>query len=102
MGRGGAAVAVGSVLGVMAFPRKGDLDDECPDNICPASTRDRLESARGVGTAATVSLIVAGAAVGLGTVLSFTAEPAGVEETASSLRARAWLGLGSVGLSGEF
>jgi hypothetical protein len=102
-GAGGVAVAAGSVLGVMAFTRKGDLEEECPDNVCPATSRDRLESARGVGTAATVSFIVAGAAVGLGTVLYFTAEPsAGGEASAASLRARAWLGLGSVGLSGEF
>jgi hypothetical protein len=102
-GAGGVAVAAGSVLGVMAFSRKGELEDECPDNLCPSSSRDRLESARGLGTAATVSFIVAGAAVGLGTVLYFTAEPPeGAEESAASLRAGAWLGLGSVGLSGEF
>lgn len=100
---GGVAVAAGSVLGVMALARKGDLEEECPDNLCPATSRDRLESARGVGTAATVSFIVAGAAVGLGTFLYFTAEPpAGAEKSDASLHARAWLGLGSVGLSGEF
>ena len=102
-GAGGVAVVAGSVLGVMAFARKGDLEEDCPDNLCPASSRDRLESARGFGTAATVSFIVAGAAVGLGTFLYFTAEaPPGAEKTAASVRARAWLGLGSVGLSGEF
>jgi hypothetical protein len=102
------------VLGLLAFARKGDLEDECPGNVCPASSRDRLESARGVGTAATVSFIVAGAAVGLGTFLYFAAEsPAEAEKSAASrspvrarsvasLRARAWLGLGSVGMSGEF
>lgn len=99
---GGVAAAAGSVLGVMAFARKGDLEEECPDNLCPPSSRDRLESARGVGTAATVSFIVAGAAVGLGTVLYFTAEPSTDAADSASLRARAWLGLGSVGLSGEF
>src|SRR5690606_37527349 len=102
-GAGGVALAAGSVLGVMAFARKSELDDECPDNLCPASTRDRLESARGVGTAATVSFIVAGAAIGLGTVLYFTAGPAeGGEERAAAPRVRAFVGLGNVGLSGEF
>jgi hypothetical protein len=111
---GGVAVVTGSVLGMIAFTRKGELEDECPGNVCAASSRDRLESARGVGTAATVSFIVAGAAVGLGTFLYFTAEsPLDAEKnaasrspgrarSAASLRARAWLGLGSVGLSGEF
>ena len=102
-GAGGVAMAAGSVLGVMAFTRKGDLEEECPDNICPASARDRLESARGMGTAATISFIAAGAAVGLGTFLYFMAEPSSPgEKSGASLRARAWLGPGSVGLSGEF
>lgn len=112
---GGAAVLTGSVLGVMALNRKSDLSDECPDNICPDSSSDRLDSARGVGTAATVSFIVAGAAAGLGTILYFTvgSEPDDSEQDTArrpapsvargpALRARAWIGIGGVGFSGEF
>ena len=106
----------GSVLGVMALNRKSALSDECPENLCPASSRDRLDSARGIGTAATVSFVVAGAAAGLGTILYFTvgSAPDGSEQStanarspslaraATALRARAWIGVGGVGLSGEF
>lgn len=112
-GAAGAAAIAGSVLGLMALERKGDLSDECPGNVCPATSRDRLESARGVGTAATVSFIAAGAAAGLGTFLYFSADSesgatadanaAGSPAPArAALRARAWLGVGSVGVSGEF
>jgi hypothetical protein len=111
---GGAAVLTGSVLGVMALNRKTELSDECPENICPASASDRLDSARGIGTAATVSFVVAGAAAGLGTILYFTvgSAPDGSEQNTAkrpspdradtTLRARAWIGVGRVGLSGEF
>jgi hypothetical protein len=109
-------VITGSVLGVMALNRKSELSDECPENVCPASSRDRLDSARGIGTAATVSFVVAGAAAGLGTVLYFTvgSAPDGSEQNTAkrrapslaragtALRARAWIGVGRVGLSGEF
>jgi hypothetical protein len=112
----GAAVITGSVLGVMALNRKSELEDECPANLCPASSRDSLDSARGIGTAATVSFVVAGATAGLGTILYFTvgSPPDGPEQSTaqrrssplarsgSELRARAYVGLGSVGLSGEF
>jgi hypothetical protein len=109
-------VITGSVLGVMALNRKSELSEECPENLCPASSRDRLDSARGIGTAATVSFVVAGAAVGLGTILYFTvgSTPDGPEQSTAkrrspsldragtAVRARAWIGVGGVGLSGEF
>jgi hypothetical protein len=109
-------VLTGSVLGVMALNRKNELSDECPDNLCPASSGDRLDSARGIGTAATVSFVVAGVAAGLGTILYFTVGSApddserstakrrspSLARSGTALRARAWIGLGRVGLSGEF
>jgi hypothetical protein len=105
---GGVALLAGSVLGVMALNRKNDLADECPGNLCPASARDRLDSAKGIGTAATVSFIIGGAAAGLGTFLYVTAHsPSESSEQSAAakpaaLRARPWIGVGSVGLSGEF
>jgi hypothetical protein len=111
---GGAGLVTGSVLGLMVLDRKGDLNDQCPAHECPESSRDELESTRGIGTAATVSFIVAGAALGLGTFFYFNAEPeedrpAGPNarsgtpaRVSASPRGRAWIGLGGVGLSGEF
>jgi hypothetical protein len=111
---GGASLVTGTVLGLMVLDRKGDLNDQCPAHQCPESSRDRLESTKGIGTAATVSFVVAGAALGLGTFFYFNAEPeedppagqsarGGAPTHASTAaRAGAWIGLGSVGIAGEF
>jgi hypothetical protein len=111
---GGAGLVTGSVLGLMVLDRKGDLNEQCPAHECPESSRDKLESTRGIGTAATVSFVVAGAALGLGTFFYFNAEPKedrpagpdarrqGLTRTSAAPRARAWIGLGSIGVSGDF
>jgi hypothetical protein len=110
---GGAAVAAGSVFGLLAFEGKSDLDKQCAQNVCPDSSADRLHSARRDSTVATVLMAVGGVGLGLGTIFYFSAGPK--ESGASSgdaaesherrkdaARAQAWIGLGQVGLSGEF
>jgi hypothetical protein len=109
---GGAGLVTGSVLGLMVLDRKGDLNDQCPAHECPESSRDQLESTRGIGTAATVSFVVAGAALGLGAFFYFNAEPEEDRPAGPSARSRApasaspqvhaWIGLGNVGVAGEF
>jgi len=109
---GGAAVAVGSVFGIMAFKGKGDLDTECPDKVCLESSQDRLDSAKRASTISTVLFAVGGASIGLGTVLYLTASPsggggrsasaAGVKAPGAPLQTRAWVGLGQVGFAGRF
>ncbi len=105
-GVGGAALAVGSVFGLIAIDGKSDLDDQCPNNLCPATSSARLDSARGASTAATVLFAAGGASLALGTVLYFVASPSDDGERESSAREpsapRAWIGIGEVGLSGEF
>ena len=109
---GGVGVVAGTIFGWIALKGKNDLDGECPNNLCPASSQDRLDSARLSSTLATVSFAVGGAALGLGTYFYFTAEPSEEGSTASddapsaSSRSRvsagAWIGLGQVGLAGQF
>lgn len=107
---GGAAVVVGSVFGWLAIDGKADLEEQCPNRLCPESSEDRLDSARRASTLATVSFALGGAALGLGTFLYFNASPseetpaatASGQEPAPSLAARAWIGLGQVGVSGQF
>jgi len=108
---GGTAVAVGSVFGLLAFKGKSDLDEQCAQNVCPDSSADRLHSARRDSTVATVLMAAGGAGLAIGTIVYFSA---GSEEASASgnaeahsprtdaARARAWIGLGEVGLSGEF
>jgi hypothetical protein len=111
-GAGGAAIAVGSVLGLMAISGKSDLDEQCDGNLCPESSRDQLDSARSLSNAATISFVLGGVGLGLGTFFYFNESPSttpegtakGSSDQASlpSWSARAWVGLGRVGVSGEF
>jgi hypothetical protein len=114
---GGAAIAAGSIFGLMAFNGKSELDEQCPNNVCPQTSRDQLDSARTASTAATVLFALGGASVGLGTILYFSAGPSedGSAESSASrsrpkvagrsrepLPPRAFIGIGHVGLAGEF
>jgi hypothetical protein len=112
---GGAAVIAGSIFGLMAFNGKSQLDEQCLNNVCPPTSRDELDSARTASTAATVLFALGGVGLGLGTVLFFSAdsaEDAPVESSASRVRPtlagrealppRAFIGLGHVGVAGEF
>jgi len=109
---GGAAVVAGSIFGVLAFQGKSDLDKQCPNNVCPDSSADQLDSARRDSTIATVLMAAGGLGLALGTVFYFSAGPSEEAADAGSaaassgrkqaLQARAWIGLGQVGLSGDF
>jgi hypothetical protein len=109
---GGTAVVAGSIFGLLAFQGKSDLDKQCAQNLCPDSSADQLHSARRESTAATVLMAVGGVGLGLGTVFYFSAGPkeagassgsaAAHEPRREAARAQAWIGLGRVGLSGEF
>lgn len=108
-GAGGAAVVAGSIFGLLAFQGKSDLDKQCPENLCPDSSADKLSSARRDSTVATVLMAVGGAGLALGTVFYFTAGPREEATTAAAehrpengLQARAWIGLGGVGIDGKF
>ena len=111
-GAGGAAIAVGSVLGLLAISDKNDLDEQCDGNQCPESSRDQLDSARSLSNAATISFVLGGVGLGLGTFFYFnespsttpegTAKRASDQASVPSWSARAWVGLGRVGVSGEF
>ncbi|MEO8182436.1 MAG: hypothetical protein ABI895_26670 [Deltaproteobacteria bacterium] len=109
---GGVAVAAGSIFGLLAFQGKSDLDEQCADNLCPDSSADRLDSARRDSTLATVLMAAGGVGLGLGTVFYFSAGPSEDSEQdgnatsrsgrKQALQGRAWIGLGQVGLSGDF
>jgi hypothetical protein len=102
-GAGAAALAAGSILGLVALRDKNDLDDRCTNNVCPPDARSQLDLAKTAGTVSTVLFGVAGAGLVLGTVFYFTAGPSSTAETPqASFRTRAWVGVGSVGLDGKF
>jgi hypothetical protein len=106
---GGAALAGGSVFGLMAMKDKGDLDKACPGGVCPSSQQDKLDSASRSGTISTVLFAAGGGAVALGTVLFFAASGRSQEVGTRShgsdgahVHARPWVGVGQMGVSGDF
>lgn len=109
-GVGGAGLVVGSITGILAIGKHGDLKDKCPDGSCPATEQSTVDSYKTMGTISTIGFIVAGVGGIAGAVLLFTAP----KETASSGRSRfatvpakgvimtPYLGVTSAGLTGSF
>jgi hypothetical protein len=108
-GVGLAGVGVGTAFGVMAMQGKKDLN--CPDNGCPPSSSDALDSAKLKGNISTAAFAVGGVGLVLGTVLYFTigsgpseahATQAPARGFAGLQRGRAMIGPGSVQLAADF
>ncbi len=110
LGVGAAGIAAGSVLGLMAIQQHGDLEKDCPGNVCPASRQGDLDGARKLGNVSTIAFAVGGAGLALGAVLFFTATPSQGDRAsraperrfAGVARPRLAVGVGHVALSGEF
>jgi hypothetical protein len=106
---GGAALIVGGGFGAIAMKGKSDLDKQCTGTVCPATAQGRLDSATMAGTISTIAVVVGGIGLTLGTVLYVTASPTTASMADRSLarrepamRARAFVGLGQLGLAGDF
>jgi len=109
-GVGGAGLVVGSITGLLALGKAGDLKDKCPDGSCPATEQSNVDSYKTMGTISTIGFIVAGVGGIAGAVLLFTSP----KETASVARSRfatvptkgvtmtPYLGVTSAGVSGSF
>ena len=70
IGVGGAAIVAGAITGVLALGAVGDIEDECPDDVCP-SDYDELEEDRDDArtlVTATDFLLLGGAVVAAGGV----------------------------------
>ena len=103
-GVGGAGLAVGSITGIIAIGKHGDLKDKCADGKCPATEQSNVDSYKTMGTISTVGFIIAGVGGIAGAVLLFT----GPKETASSagtsprVTMTPYLGVTSAGVTGQF
>ncbi|HEU4406617.1 MAG TPA: hypothetical protein VFS43_15225 [Polyangiaceae bacterium] len=105
---GGVAAAgvlgtVGVVTGAMSWASVSDIKGRCPNNGCPEAEREKLDSAKSLGTVSTVAFVgaLAGGAVALYGWLS--AEPAGAKSDAKAQgKVTLLVGPGSLGLSGRF
>jgi hypothetical protein len=105
-GVGGAALIAGAVTGFMSMSKTSSLKDACPNNQCPASKHDDLQSAKSLATISTISFIVAGvgATVGVIDLLAHKggSAPAGAEPAPAAARVQVYLGVGSAGIQGAF
>ncbi|HEY8089026.1 MAG TPA: hypothetical protein VIF09_14300, partial [Polyangiaceae bacterium] len=71
---GGAGLATGVVLGILAQSKWSTAKNDCPGALCPdTATRARDNGAGGLADGATVALIAGGALVATGAVLFLTA-----------------------------
>jgi hypothetical protein len=108
---GAVGVGAGTVFGVMAMKGKSDLNGQCPDNSCPPSSSDAVDSAKRNGNISTIAFGIGGASLLLGTVLYFSIGSGSAEPRASGApargfaglsRGRAMIGPGSVQLAADF
>ena len=99
---GGAVAAAGGVFGYLALNGKHSLDGECPNNACPATSKDKLDAANLNETLSTVLVGAGAAGLVLGTVFYFTEGSGTSERPATGLHTRGFVGLNRVGLEGTF
>lgn len=111
LGAGGVAIAAGSVLGIVAWKKKSNLDESCPNKQCSASEDSDLAAARRYADISSVSFGIGLVAIVTGGVLVLT----GHSETARASAGRSLtelpkpregirveLGLGGARLSSRF
>lgn len=73
-GVGGVGLVTGTITGVMAMGKKGDLEDQCTSNgECPGEAQDTLDSAKTLALVSTIGFGVGIAGAAAGTVLYFMA-----------------------------
>ncbi len=100
---GGAVVATGGVFGYLALSDKKSLDNQCPNNACPTSSKGTLDTANRTATVSTVLVGAGAAGLALGTLLYFTAgSSTTTEHPRMGFQPHAFVGLNRVGLEGTF
>lgn len=100
---GAAAAGLGGVFGYLALKGKNDLDKQCVNNSCPPELQSDLDSARRNGLLSTVLLGSGGGVIAVGTLVYLLTGPSVEKSQPENLAtARPFMGLGRVGLTGEF
>jgi len=91
---GGAGLIVGAGFGIASRSTRDELRTSCPDRVCPESLQDDYDKGKLQATVANVGFVTAGVGAVLGTVLLLTAP--------KRRSVTPYVGLGSVGVSGDF
>jgi hypothetical protein len=100
---GGAALAVGGVLGGLAFSAVSSAKEVCKGDVCPPSASDDISRSKTFGNASTGLFIGGGALAVTGIVLTIVA-PGGkkAEDGKDKVGVVPVFGPGMVGLAGRF
>ena len=97
VGVGGAGLVTGLTAGLVMLGKKGQLDGDCPNNVCPPAAHGDLDTFRTVRTVSTVGYTVGVVGIGLGALLVFSA-PKPTPATTMT----AFVGPAQAGLRGSF
>lgn len=110
-GVGAVGLGVGIGFGFAAMSSKTDLEETCPNTVCPPSEQSNLDSAKRSGTISTIGFAVGGVGIALGTILLVTSggddreagrTPGERKAASSGVRARAAVGFGHVQAALDF
>jgi len=102
-GVGGAALVVGTITGGLSLSKTSDAKAQCADTICKAGAQDDIDAALLNANLSNVSFAVAAVGVVLGVVgIAISDEPPSEAQGPSAVRAKPWVGIGTVGLTGTF
>jgi hypothetical protein len=71
-GLGGAGLIAGSITGLVAISRHGELQTACPGGQCQPEEGHTLDNYRTFSTISTIGFIIAGAGAAGGTILLLT------------------------------
>lgn len=104
-GVGGAGVALGAVFGILALGSKSTLDNECPNKVCPPSSKSDVDNLSSRATVSNIAFAVGAVGVAAGVVLLVVMHGSDAPTAAKvrpPVRVEPWIGLGAAGLGGTF
>ena len=89
-GLGIAGIAVGAVAGSMAISKRGDSDDECPNDQCTQAGVDLNEEAKSAALVSNIGIFGGLGLVAVGTVLVLTASSDDEPTADAARRGSSW------------